>query len=403
MDALLEEAPCGFLVFDNQGVVTLINRTLARWLGYTVAELQGRKFESLMGIAGRIFYHTHFFPLLSIQGQAQEIFMVLHTKDKAELPVLINARREELNGLAENHCVMMPVHQRKKYEAELLQAKRALEETMAQNEQLQQATSELERSKMALDQQVTRLSQMNNDLTNFSKVISHDMQEPVRKIAMFADMLIREKDHASNPKIRYATERITSASRRMRRLTACLEEYVGIDISNDASDSCNLNTLVEAARVRAENTFAGAPIHLRLENTLPVITGRCTQIEELLFQLIANAVQFRKAGADSTEIRITTDIIQQNLYRNLQYKYRYADFVRIVFSDDGEGFPPEYSEYIFGLFKKVHEDKGGMGFGLALCRKIVSNHLGFISAKSNVGQGATFTVLLPVGPAETEQ
>jgi sigma-B regulation protein RsbU (phosphoserine phosphatase) len=90
------------------------------------------------------------------------------------------------------------------------------------------------------------------------------------------------------------------------------------------------------------------------------------------------------------------DIIQQNSYSAIRGKYRYMDFVRITYTDNGIGFDNQYSDYIFRLFKKINTDSEGIGFGLALAKKIVEFHHGSISAQGNRGVGATFTILLPL-------
>lgn len=128
---------------------------------------------------------------------------------------------------------------------------------------------------------------------------------------------------------------------------------------------------------------------------LPVVEGHCDQFSLLFYHLISNSIQFRKEDG-ATKISIEADSIQQNRYRNIKGKYQYTDFVRITFSDNGKGFEPQYARYIFQLFEKAHPDAPGMGFGLALCKKIVENYYGSITAKSAVGEGARFTILLPV-------
>ncbi len=396
MDALLDNAPCGFLVFADKGIITAANRTIAGWLGFEVAELVGRKLETLMSVAGRIFYQTHFFPLLALHGSAEEIFMTLNRKDRTLLPILVNARRQDDGANGEYHCVLMPVHQRKKFEGELLQARKSAEEALLQNVHLQAVTRELEESKIDLDQRVTRLSVMNEDLAKFSKVISHDMQEPVRKMAIFTDVMLHEAGLSDSGRIRHAAARVSAASLRMQRLIMCLEQYVSIDTDTQPAEPCNLTALLEAARAQAAGEPGAEDIRITAGN-LPVISGHCDQLQLMFCHLITNAVQAKKPGVLATEIHVTADVIQQNSFRSIQGKYRYVDFVRLSFSDNGRGFAPEYSEYVFQLFKKVDQEGAGLGFGLALCRKIVAHHYGAISAKPEPGKGASFTVLLPVG------
>ena len=93
MDELLNNAPCGFLVFADDGSIIEANATLIDSLGYERGELLKLHVEKIFSVAGRIFYQTHFFPLLKLQERADEIFMTFMTTDKQEIPVLLNAQR----------------------------------------------------------------------------------------------------------------------------------------------------------------------------------------------------------------------------------------------------------------------------------------------------------------------
>ena len=402
MDVLLDEAPCGFLIFNDEGVITQANKTLEIWLGFTSGELIGNKLESLLSIAGRIFYQTHFFPLLKLHGKAEEIFLTLRSKALDDVPVLVNATRREHNNVTQNHCVLLPVYQRKKYEEELLNARRTAEQALNNNERLLKATEELEHSKQELDRQVTRLSWINEDLVEFSHVISHDIQEPIRKIAMFADMIDRENHSQLTPLSKMSVEKINSASRKMRDLISCLQQYVSVDAISTTTDHCNLTKIITAARVQAmiDSRFENVTVNT---GSLPSIEGHCGQLQLLFYHLISNSIQFRKE-ATPPEITIEADIIQENSFQTTEEKYKYIDFARITYTDNGKGFSNDYKDYVFQLFKKVHVEATGLGFGLALCRKIVKNHYGSITARSSKDGGTTFTILLPAGestPVET--
>ncbi|MDQ6624448.1 MAG: PAS domain-containing protein, partial [Verrucomicrobiota bacterium] len=80
MDGLLDHAPCGFAAFSDEGVIRVANTTLAALLGYTAAELVGMRFETLLGVGARIFYHTHFFPVLKLHGEAEEVYLTLRSR-----------------------------------------------------------------------------------------------------------------------------------------------------------------------------------------------------------------------------------------------------------------------------------------------------------------------------------
>jgi anti-anti-sigma regulatory factor len=129
MDDLLNRAPCGFLTFTDDGIVRAVNVTLLRLLGVDAPEgLLDKHIEAILPIASRIFYQTHFFPLLKLHGKADEIYFSLRSKAGEDIPVLVNAVRRERDGNDFTDCVIIPMRQRRRYEDEILEAKREAEE-----------------------------------------------------------------------------------------------------------------------------------------------------------------------------------------------------------------------------------------------------------------------------------
>lgn len=124
MDELLNTAPCGFLTFADDGTITAANATLVRLLGHEADELPDQRLEAILPVASRIFYQTHFFPLLKMHGRAEEIYFSLRAKNGEDIPVLVNAVRRERDGRAANDCVIIPMRQRRRYEDEILEAKK---------------------------------------------------------------------------------------------------------------------------------------------------------------------------------------------------------------------------------------------------------------------------------------
>ena len=128
MDELLNTAPCGFLAFADDGTILAVNATLLGWLGRGEGELLGRHVESVLPPGGRIFYQTHFFPLLKLHGRAEEVYLSLRSEGGSDIPVLANAARRQRDGAAVNDCVFVPMRQRRRFEDELLAAKKEAEQ-----------------------------------------------------------------------------------------------------------------------------------------------------------------------------------------------------------------------------------------------------------------------------------
>ena len=128
MDDLLNRAPCGFLTFTDEGAISAVNETLLRLLGHVEQGLFGKQIESILPVASRIFYQTHFFPLLKLHGEVQEVYFSLRSKNGEDIPVLVNAARRVREGSEVNDCIIIPMLKRRRYEDEILEAKRAAEE-----------------------------------------------------------------------------------------------------------------------------------------------------------------------------------------------------------------------------------------------------------------------------------
>jgi phosphoserine phosphatase RsbU/P len=340
-----------------------------------------------------MFYQTHFFPLVRMHGKAEEIFLSLRTRTGESVPVLLNAVRKEQEGRAINQCALIPVPNRGKYEDELLKAKRVAEEALRSNEELARARQELELHSRELDRKLSRLERKNQELTRISTILSHDLREPVRKLSMFSSLFTQQDREGLSATGQRSLDRIKVQSARMEQLVLALQEFVSLDETHEPLEDVELGDMVGSARqLVAERAGMGVELH---SEPLPVIQGRRRQLMMLFFQLLDNAVKFRKPER-SPRIDIECCLIQHNTYRVNTGKYHYTDFVRIAFADNGMGFDNRYSDYVFEALKKLDPSTPGQGIGLAICRKVVENHHGTISVESEPGRGTRFTLLLPL-------
>ncbi|WP_257455389.1 sensor histidine kinase [Archangium lipolyticum] len=391
---LLDIAPCGFFSFTDEGTLVVVNDTLLGMLGYTRDELVGSHVETILTLASRLFYQTHFFPLLRMQGKAEEISLSLSSKGRESVPVLLSAVRREREGKVVNHCALLSVRERGKYEDELLRAKREAEEALRSNEQLVQARQELQLRAQELDQQLHRLEQNNQELTRISTILAHDLREPMRKLSVFASLFTKEDRQVLSLTGQRSLDRIKAESARMDRLLTALQQFVSLDMTDEPTEEVDLNDAVSSAQqMVSERTERGAP-KVRSE-PLPVIHGRRRQLVMLFYQLLDNAVKFRTPEV-FPQVDIDFQVLQLNSFRAIKDKYRYVDFVRIVLEDNGVGFHGRYSDYVFEALRKLDTNSPGPGIGLAICRKVVESHGGSISAESEPGRGARFTILLPL-------
>lgn len=161
IDELLNTAPCGFLSFTDDGTIVTANATMSKLLEYQADQLQGLSITSVLPIASRIFYQTHFFPLLKLRGKVEEIYLLLRSQQGKDVPMLVNAVRQERGDRFVNDCIFVPVHQRIQYEDELLKAKKVAEAaTTAQNE----ANAALKQAQAALELKQAELLALNASL-----------------------------------------------------------------------------------------------------------------------------------------------------------------------------------------------------------------------------------------------
>lgn len=365
---------------------------LGSWLGYSKEELRGKSIESILTLASRIFYSTHFFPLIRLHSKVEEIFLSLRSNDNRDLPVLANAHQLGDGSDTTIHCVFLRMEQRKKLEQEILEAKRQAENAHKENKHLAELTTSLEKNSIELEKQYQYQRMINEDLLQFSKIISHDLQEPIHKIQVFADLLANDGDTILSTRTKMLPGKITNAAARLKTITESLENYIAVD-KLQVFTEVDLNAVIEIARLRAATARQFFDFEINTEH-LPVVEGDGKQLELLFFHLIDNAIQFRDPSR-KLEIKISQVTLAENVFRLSENQYKYADHVRVLFEDNGIGFQDEYNSYVFVLLKKIH-NSSGLGVDLSLVKKIVQNHFGQVRVKSQLGKGTQFQIELPL-------
>jgi phosphoserine phosphatase RsbU/P len=392
MSVAFDVLPCGYVSFTDDGVVKECNLTLSSWLGYLKEELERKSIERIFTLATRIFYNTHFFPLIKLHSQANEIFLSLRDKNNRDIPVLANAKRilEESGYII--HCVFIRVEARKQFEQELLEAKRQAENALTENKQLVELTKSLEAQSLEIEKHYRHQIRMNEDLVQFNKIISHDLQEPIRKIQVFIDLIANDADTTLSARSKTLSGKINTAALRLKMLTNNLEEYIRVDNEKDYVN-VDLNATIELAKLHAANTRKFMDFDIEIEK-MPAVEGYERQLETLFFHLIDNAIQFRDPSRKLV-IKISHILVAENIFRVSKEQYKYTDHIRIIFQDNGIGFSEEYANYVFMLLNKIHTSTG-LGIGLPLVKKIVQNHSGHIRVNSMPEKGTRFEIEFPL-------
>lgn len=246
-----------------------------------------------------------------------------------------------------------------------------------------------------LEERNAELERNNKELSSFNYVASHDLQEPLRKIQTFLSRLEDEEVDKLSPKgIRYI-DRIKNAATRMRLLIDDLLQFSRSNKADKVFEDSNINLIFEAAKqdlaevISAENAIITS-------DAFPSMKVIPFQIQQLFVNLLGNAIKYKSEGV-IPKIEITHQVVEADKEDGI-IKPKNQFYHKIVFTDNGIGFDNTYAEQIFTLFNRLHnkDEYSGTGIGLSICKKIVENHKGYISAKGEPNKGATFTVYLPI-------
>ncbi|WP_221392487.1 ATP-binding protein [Dyadobacter sp. NIV53] len=395
---ILNFMPGGCILFEDDGSIEFVNQTICELLEYQEDELLNQNVEMIFTVASRIFYQTQFYPLIRLRGGANEVFLSLRSKTGDRIPSMVNAKRVTFNGQTLNLCIFVTVYEGQKHEKELLKINELRQLAVEENEVLNNLKNELELHQQQLDRQVTALKQRNQEYAQLSKVLSHDLREPIRKIGMFTDILLNGKRKAEAEELTGIYQKIQNCFLKLNNMTTSLQRFVYVDSNVEKNDKLDVNDLLQEAKIEALTLLNFESFELETV-TIPAIEGQASQIRLLFTELLKNAIQNKKPE-QPLRIQIKAVLIEENIYQFNKGKYRYTEHVKIEVTDNGTGFDNQYNSYIFGLLNKMHAASTGAGLGLALCKQIISRHYGTISASSIMGQGTSIVIILPLTQPE---
>jgi PAS domain S-box-containing protein len=414
----LAALPCGVVSFDDTGAIRFANEPLAKLLGYSSADLAGRHVETILTVAGRIFFQTHLFPLVRLQGRAAELFLLLRKHDGTDVGALVNASRRESPDGPVIDCVLMEVVERRKYEDALLRAKQHAEaanvalveantrlgdqavELEAQQRQLEEQACELEAQSAQLSSTNDRLEARSIELeaarkaaedanrakSQFLAVMSHELRTPLNAIGGYVQLIELGIHGPVTEAQAEALDRISRAQRHLLRLI---------------NDVLNLSR-IEAGRV--DYVREEIPVDRLIDDVIPMIepqlnaggltaSSRTTpglramadreKVQQILINLLTNAVKFTPPGGT---IRVESR--------------QAGDHVEVQVRDSGIGIPADKLASIFEPFVQVELEhakrREGSGLGLAISRDLARGMGGNLTVTSEINVGSTFTLSLPL-------
>ena len=280
-----------------------------------------------------------------------------------------------------------------------LQEKKLLQSNKSLNREIEEKRISEEKIKQ-LNEQLTKnnahLKQMNEELDQFAFMASHDLQEPLRKIQMFSDKILLKKNQDEETEKYFS--KIISASKRMQSLINNLLDFSRHSTSSSDFKKTDIRQLFSETLIELETLIEKSGATINYDN-LPVIKAVPGLIQQLFYNLVNNAIKFRRI-----DVPLVIDVHSEKI--SPQEAEQYVSiangdvFYKITIADNGIGFDNKHSVDIFKVFKRLHsyQEYEGTGVGLSICKKIVEKHGGFIKAESGEGRGATFTIIIPETP-----
>lgn len=256
-------------------------------------------------------------------------------------------------------------------------------------------TRDLTEKKAAEDklrEYASELEAQNKELEQFAYIASHDLQEPLRKIQTFTDII--QKNMSDKTMVVRYFEKIKGAAQRMSELIRSVLNYSKLSKAEEQFVDTDLNLIITHLKTDFELLIQEKHAQIRSE-TLPVIKAIPQQLSQLFSNLISNSLKF---SDKNPLITIKAKVVEPEKIVNRNQSMKSTRYLEIEFADNGIGFEQQYEQQIFTMFQRLHgrHEYEGTGIGLALCKKIIDNHNGQITAKSELGKGTTFYIYLPV-------
>jgi PAS domain S-box-containing protein len=396
LEDLFENAPCGYVSTRPDGRITKINRTLELWLGYNRDQLIGKRFQDLLSIAGKIYYETHFAPLLRMQGFFNEVALDLVGDTGQQLPVLVNAveRRDEAGQVRFIRITIFNATDRRRYERELLAARRNAE---AAGEQIKELNQTLEaRVREVVDERMQveealRQSQKMEAIGQLTGGLAHDFNNLLTGILGNLDLLEMRLGQGRVSDL----ERYIVAARGIVHRASTLTHRLLAFARRQTLDPkpTDINRLVGEMEELIRRTM-GETFEIEVVRAAGLWTTYVdrNQLENALLNLCINARDAMPNGGRLT-IETANRWIDQNIAKRRDLPA--GQYVSLSVTDTGTGMPPEVTQRIFDPFYTTKSADKGTGLGLSMIHGFMRQSGGEIRVYSEVGQGTTMCLYLP--------
>jgi PAS domain S-box-containing protein len=377
---IIETMNEGAVTLATSGLIVYSNSTFALLVGKPLSQVTGLSFYSFVS-ADNLQQCQSLFAEDQIANRKEEISLI--DSNGTRIPCLLSVTTLELDEGTSLSVIVTDLTSQKEAQ-----------------QQLRQNNDRLEKSNVALEISNHALNLSNDNLEQFAYVASHDLQEPLRKIQSFGELLTVHYGHNLDDEGLNIIHRMSAAATRMSLLIKDLLNYSRLTTQQTPFKKVDLNLLLTDILDDLSVAVSESGVVIEREN-LPVINGDSAQLQQLFMNLLSNALKFRHPDI-TPHIRVSarrllaTDIPPSALATPADSSPN-RPFHQISITDNGIGFDEKYTDRIFQVFQRLHgkAQYPGSGVGLAICRKVVLNHRGGLTAQSKPGEGATFIIYLP--------
>lgn len=367
----------GAVTLSDNGLIVYCNSMFASMVEMPLSQVIGLPFDHFVAPDCQALYQTMF---KDGWTEKRKVELTLNSRADNQVPCLFSVTTLELDEGTSLSVILTDLTLQK-------ETQKLLREN---NERLEKSNNALEISNNALN-----LS--NENLQQFAYVASHDLQEPLRKIQQFGSLLKINYGNTLDEQGITWIERMELAAVRMSALIRDLLAYSRLTMPIEAFLEHPLNDIVAEVVSVLDVLIQEKKATVEIGD-LGTVPGEAQQLAQVFQNLLTNALKFTKTDVPPI-IQISRQTVSRaDLPRPYQPLNTYQHFCAIQVTDNGIGFDAHQAERIFGTFQRLHgrNQYPGTGIGLAIVKKVVENHRGYVMAQSQVGQGATFTVYLPV-------
>ena len=248
-----------------------------------------------------------------------------------------------------------------------------------------------------LKAKIIDLKRSHSELEEIAYAASHDLQEPLRKIQVFSNMMLYQKSTGLDEENKQTLERINYSANRMQLLISDLISLTNLTKTEEKKLPADINRTIQYLLIDLNDKVQAKSANVHVQE-LPIIAGYDNQLKILFRALLDNALKFTREGVNPV-ITITCDKINGHELSDINPNLLHRKFYRITCSDNGIGFDNKFINKIFRIFQRLHtqqSDYEGKGIGLAICQRIMANHEGYMIAHGELNMGAQFKLFFPV-------